>query len=252
MDFANKVVIITGASSGIGAAAALSFAKQSAKLVLVGRNETNLNQTASKCEQFKNIKPLIVKADITVDDDVKNIINQTIQQFGCIDVLVNNAGVGIHGSILEGVELYDKAMNINVRATYLMTSLAAPYLIKSKGNIVNVSSIAALKPIKDFNFLPYCVSKAALDQFTKCVALELASKGVRVNSVNPGCTRTKFIETAGFPVNDEALDRRATEFPLGKIVESDEVADLILYLASDRARSITGSIYIIDNGELLV
>ncbi|XP_050677528.1 uncharacterized oxidoreductase TM_0325-like [Leptidea sinapis] len=251
MDFCNKVVVITGASGGIGADAALTFAKHSAKLVLAARNESKLIDIASKCEKQKQIKPLIIRADVSKDDDLINIIAETIKTFGRIDVLVNNAGQGIKGNVLDGIELYDTAMNVNVRSAYLLTSLAAPYLAESKGNVVNVSSVASLRPIKDISFTAYCVSKAALDQLTKCAALDLSRKGIRVNSVNPGCTRSNFLESAGLDAK-LVYGKRSEALPLGKVVESDEVADLIVYLASDRARSITGSVYVIDNGEMLV
>lgn len=254
MDFDNKVVIITGASTGIGAETAIAFAKHSAKVVLVGRNEEALNTNASKCEEVKGIQPLIVKAELTNDEDVKRVISTTIEKFGRIDVLVNNAGVGICGSIREGIEPFDRAINTNVRPAYLLTSLATPYLVQSKGNIVNVSSIAAFKPIKDVDFLPYCMSKAALDQFTRCLALELGKDGVRVNSVNPGGTKTNFVEACGISKDEkeELFKVREQSFPLRKMAKSEEVADLILYLASDRASSITGSTFVIDNGEMLL
>lgn len=254
MDFNGKVIIITGASSGIGAATALSYAEHSARLILVGRNEEHLNNVGKQCELAKGIKPLIVKADLTIDDDIENIVSKTIKMFGQIDILVNNAGVGFRGNINDGVDLFDKAIALNTRPAYLLTSLVTPYLIKSKGNIVNVSSVAAFGPVKGVDFLPYCISKAALDMFTKCVALELGSKGVRVNSVNPGATRSPFLKASGFNKEEEfkIIESREDMFPLGKIVESSEVADMILYLSSDQARSITGSIFVIDNGELLV
>lgn len=254
MDFEKRVVVITGASSGIGAAAAFLFAKQSATLVLVARNEQLLNNVAVKCEAENGIKPLIVKAELSNDNDVKNIVTKTVETFGKIDVLVNNAGVGMRGSIRDGVEPYDTVMAVNVRSIYLLTSLATPYLVKTKGCIVNVSSVAAFKPIKDADYLPYCISKAALDQFTRCVALELARDGVRVCSVNPGGTKTPFAENAGFSKAEVEMlyKTRDENYPLGKMAESEEVADLIVYLASDRARSITGSVYVIDNGETLM
>ncbi|KAG6450178.1 uncharacterized oxidoreductase SERP2049-like [Manduca sexta] len=254
MDFCDKVVVITGASSGIGAAAALMYAKQSATLVLVGRNEAALRNVAQDCEAANKKKPLIVPADLTIDDHVNKIVAKTIETFGKIDVLVNNAGVGYRGGITDGIELYDKAMATNMRPAYLLTSLFTPHLIKTKGNVVNVSSVAALRPIKDIEFLPYCISKAALDMFTKCSALELSRKGVRVNSVNPGGTKTPFVEAAGFSKDQASQihEGRKDIYPLGKVAQSEDVADLILYLSSDRARSITGSIYVIDNGEMLV
>lgn len=254
MDFSNKVVIITGASSGIGASAAVLYAKQSAKLVLTGRNEQSLNIVAKQCEEANGIKPLIVKADITIDDEIKQIVSKTIEHFRRIDVLVNNAGVGVRASILDGIKPFDDAIASNIRSAYLLTSLATPHLIESKGNVVNVSSVAAFGPIKGVDFLPYCISKAAMDQFTKCAAVELGPRGVRVNSVNPGCTRTPFAEAAGFTKEQvtQLYNQRGECYPLRKVAESDEVADLILYLSNDRARSITGSVYVIDNGELLV
>lgn len=254
MDFNNKVVIITGASSGIGTTVAKMFAEQSAKVVLVGRNLVNLNNVATKCEAAKGIKPLIVQAELSNDEDVKKIVSETIKAFSRIDILVNNAAVGVRGSIKDGIEPYDRVMACNMRSVYLLTSIATPHLINSKGSVVNVSSVAALKPIKDVDFLPYCISKAALDQFTKCIALELGPQGVRVNSVNPGGTRTDFAENAGFSKEqvDKLYEKRDKTYPLRKMAESEDVADLILYLTSDRARSITGSIYVIDNGEMLM
>lgn len=254
MDFSNKVVIITGATAGIGADTAILFAKHSAKIVLVGRNETSLRVISKKCEEAKGIEPLSIKAELTDDDNVKGIISKTLEHFGRIDVLVNNAGVGVQGSIYDGVELLDRAMAINVRPAFLLTSLATPHLVQSKGNVVNVSSVAAFKPIRDVQFLPYCMSKAALDQFTKCVALELGPDGVRVNSVNPGGTKTSFTEAAGFSKEQtqKIFEIRENVLPLRKMAKSEEVADLILYLASDRACSITGATFVIDNGEILL
>ncbi|XP_028034856.1 uncharacterized protein LOC114246508 [Bombyx mandarina] len=253
MDFTDKVVIVTGASSGIGAATAVLYAKQSAKVVIVGRNETGLNKVAQQCEAAKGLKPLIVKADLTSDEDVKKIATRTIEIFGKIDVLVNNAGVGFRGSVRDGVELFDQAMASNLRPAYLLTGLITQHLMKTKGNIVNVSSVAAFRPIKDLDFTPYCISKAGLDMFTKCVALELARDGIRVNSVNPGGTKTPFVEAAGFTKQqaEEVFENRKTIYPLGKVCQTEEVAELILYLSSEKARSITGGIFVIDNGEIL-
>ncbi|CAH0400081.1 unnamed protein product [Chilo suppressalis] len=254
MDFCNKVVVITGASSGIGASTAKQFAREWAKVVLVGRNESALKEVATECENAKGIKPLIVKAELSNDDEVKNIVSKTIEAFGGIDVLVNNAGFGCKASIHDGIEPFDRIMATNIRAVYLLTSLFTPYLVKSKGNIVNVSSVAAFRPIKDVDFLPYCISKAALDQFTRCLAVELSKDGVRVNSVNPGATRTPFVQVAGFNKEqaEELYKIRDKVMPLGKVAESEDIADMIVYLASSRARSITGALHVIDNGEILV
>ncbi|CAG9788174.1 unnamed protein product [Diatraea saccharalis] len=254
MDFCDKVVVVTGASSGIGAATAKYFARESANVVLIGRNENALNEIAAECEKAKGIKPLIIKAELSNDDEVKNIVTKTIEVFGRIDVLVNNAGYGGKAGILDGIEPYDHIMKTNVRAVYLLTSLCTPHLVKTKGNIVNVSSVAAFRPIKDLHFLPYCISKAALDQFTRCLAVELAKYGIRVNSVNPGATRTNFVLAAGLSKEkaEELYKVRDKVMPLGKVAESEDIADMIVFLASNRARSITGAIHVIDNGENLV
>lgn len=251
MDFKNKVIIITGASVGIGETTALKLATYSAKLVLVARNEEKLKQVASKIEKCKGIKPLIVKADLEKDDDVRNIVEKTIECFGKIDVLINNAGAGVIAGLKDGVLPYDKMMVLNVRGPYLLTSLASPYLIKTKGNVVNISSVASTKAVN--NLMPYCVSKAALDMFTKCAAKELAMHGVRVNSVNPGPTASEFHNRLGLggKETETLMQERAEESPLKKVAETEEVSDLIMYLASDLARSITGSVYVIDNGYLL-
>ncbi|XP_041981128.1 uncharacterized oxidoreductase TM_0325-like [Aricia agestis] len=252
MDFLNRVVIVTGASAGIGADTAILFAQHSAKLVVVGRNVAALEEIARKCQESRGIKPLVIKTELTRDEDVKNIITETIKVFGRIDVLINNAGMAITADITDGIEHFDKVMSINIRAPYLLTGLAIPYLLKSKGNIVNVSSIGGMKPIGDVKFLAYDMSKAAMDNFTKHLALQLGPQGVRVNSVNPGITKTGFVKTAGFENPEEIFKSRESTLPLRKMCQSEEVADLILYVASDRARSITGSCIVIDNGEILL
>ncbi|XP_026314576.1 uncharacterized protein LOC113226231 [Hyposmocoma kahamanoa] len=246
MSFTGKSVIVTGASSGIGAATAILFAEQGASVVIVGRNETKLNSVTGKLP--KNAKSLILKADVT--RDAKKIIDETVKKFGKIDILVNNAGFGKQGSLTDGkfLEAYDSIMETNVRAVAELTMLALPHLTKTKGNIVNISSIAAKIVPADPTSLPYCVSKAALDHFTRGAALEFASKGIRVNSVNPGPVATDFFTNMG---RDGALEVIKERTALKRYSTSEEIAELIMYLASDKAQGITGSIMVIDNGCLL-
>lgn len=183
MDFTGKVVLITGASSGIGAATAKHFTKLGAQVVMTGRNADSLKKCGTECVGKQ--KPLLLLADVTKQEDNARVIEETIGKFGKLDVLVNNAGRGVFGSIeTTSLDQLDDMLNINLKGAYHLTMLAVPHLIKSTGNIVNVSSITGLKPFP--NSLAYCISKAALDQFTKVIALELAPKKVRVNSVNPG------------------------------------------------------------------
>ncbi|CAH0731993.1 unnamed protein product, partial [Brenthis ino] len=253
MDFNDKVVLITGASSGIGASTAIHFSKQSAKLVLVGRKENNLKRIALYCEKSNGIKPLTITADLTEDSDVEKIVNETIEHFGKLNVLINNAGIIAMGGIKNSnMEIYDKVMSTNMRAVYQLTMLCCPHLIQSKGCIVNVSSVLSSKA--STMSIPYSISKAALDHFTKCTALELAPDGVRVNSVNPGFVKTNILKDTG--LTEDQLEMHAknvmSKRPLKIAVEADEVASVIAFLASDKAKSITGTISVIDGGSLLV
>lgn len=252
MDFKDKVVLITGASSGIGASTAIHFAKLSAKLVLVSRNETNLKRIALYCEKSMQIPPLTITADVNEEIDCERIVSETIEQYEKIDVLINNAGImGTGGIKNSSMETYDKVMTTNLRAVYSLTMIATPHLIKSKGCIINVSCLAGSKP--STMSLAYNLSKAALDHFTKCVALELAPDGVRVNSVKPSFVKTNLLKNVG--LNEEQLDMYLKNVvgntPLKVAVDGDEVASFIEFLASDKARSITGCNYNIDGGSSL-
>ncbi|KPI93178.1 3-oxoacyl-[acyl-carrier-protein] reductase FabG [Papilio xuthus] len=251
MAFVGKVVFISGASSGIGAATAVEFAKEGANVVINGRNETKLKNIYQQCEEYSK-KTLIVKADISKDEEAKAAIEETIKQFGQLDVLVNNAGFSKSGSILDGnlLSSYDSVMATNVRGAVHLTQLATPHLIKSKGNIINVSSVAGSScPILP-QMISYCVSKAALDHFTRCAALELSGLGVRVNAVSPGPVETDFRQNSGLGEGNRNL--RANYTPLKRVSDSIEIADLILFsLASDKAKGITGSNYVSDNGYLI-
>ncbi|KAG5684227.1 hypothetical protein PVAND_013465 [Polypedilum vanderplanki] len=247
MEFEGKVVIITGASSGIGAQTAKDFSKLNANVVLVGRNAENLKAIAAECTAAD--KTLIVQADVNLDDDCKKIINETINKWGRIDVLVNSAGIIETGSIENtSIEQYDRVMNTNMRSIYLLTMLAVPYLVATQGNIVNVSSVNGIRSFA--GVLAYNLSKACVDQFTRCTALELAAKNVRVNSVNPGVIITNIHKRGG--MNDETyaafLERSKTTHPLGRPGTVDEVSEVITFLASSKASFITGAQVPIDGG----
>lgn len=248
MDFADKVVLITGASSGIGAACAIRFARASAKLSLVGRNVENLEKVAEHCEEASRSKPLTIIGDITSKEDVKRIVSSTIDRYGQIDVLVNNAGITLMASITDGVEPLDHVMTTNVHGTYLLTHQVVPHLLLTRGNIVNVSSVLSSTPMPCMT--PYCMSKAALDTLTKCLALELSSKGVRVNAVNPGPVKTNLFMRAGLSneFSDALYANFAASLPLKKVCDCEDVAEMIAYLASGKASSITGSCMIMDCG----
>ncbi|XP_046978904.1 3-oxoacyl-[acyl-carrier-protein] reductase FabG-like [Vanessa cardui] len=246
MSFKNKVVIVTGASSGIGASASIMFSKEGAHVVMVGRNETKLSDVAAKCSS-----PLVVRADIANDDEARGIIDQTMKKFGQIDVLVNNAGMAMkNGGILadDMMKAYDTIMNINLRAIVHLTNLAAPYLVKTKGNIVNISSIGGIMPPSADGMTNYYISKAALNHFTVCCAMELGPHGVRVNAISPGPVKTDLIANAKATFTWGDFSPKTL---LDRVSEPEEIADMILYLASDKAKSVTGSNYVNDNGMLI-
>lgn len=172
-----------GASSGIGADAARHLAKLGASVSIVGRNQKRLNEVAKQIIQAGSPKPLPIVADVT--QDAKRIIDETVNRFGRIDVLVNNAGIFRGDSVVEfNANEYDKLMGINLKSAIILTNLAVPHLEKTNGNVINVSSDAGITAYGAY--MSYCISKAGLDQFTKCAAIGLASKKIRVNSINPG------------------------------------------------------------------
>lgn len=249
-NFSGKVALITGASSGIGATTAILFAKLGATLSLTGRNEENLKKTIAACQQSNGQpKPLMTLGSLTSEDDVKRIVQNTIDTFGKLDILVNNAGILEMGSIENtSLEQYDRVFDINVRSVYHLTMLSVPHLIKTKGCIVNVSSVNGIRSFP--GVLAYNMSKSAIDQMTRCVALELAPKQVRVNSVNPGVTVTELQKRGGLSNEqyETFLQRTKETHALGRPGDPIEVAQTISFLASDEASFITGASIPVDGG----
>lgn len=244
----NKIAVITGASSGIGRAAAMKFAAEGASVVAVARSAAKLAQVAKEIQAQGSVCKTIM-ADVTKEAEIDRVVRETVQAFGGIDVLVNAAGIIANGTI-ENTKLqdWDYMFNVNARAPFYLMQCAMPYLIERKGNVVNVSSVTGIRAFP--GVLAYCSSKAALDQMTHCIALEVASKGVRINAVNPGVTVTMLHRTGG--MDDAAyaafLERSKTTHPLGRVGNAEEVADLIFFLASPHAGWITGVSMPIDGG----
>jgi len=252
--FKSKVVIITGSSTGIGASAAIKFASEGAKgIVIHGRQEEKLKKVKEECEKASkgNVKVHICVGDIKDENVRKSLINSTIDQFGQLDILVNNAAIGQApgGLAALAMETYDEIFNVNVRSVMALTQLAIPHLIKAKGNVINISSVVGIKPMG--NNLFYSCSKAALDHFTKCLALELGPQGVRVNSVNPALIpETEFIQRRGATEDEKKMrvDHAEKTYPLGRAGTVEEVVDGILYVGSDKAKFVTGVIFPVDGG----
>jgi NAD(P)-dependent dehydrogenase (short-subunit alcohol dehydrogenase family) len=243
-----KVAIVTGASSGIGRATAIKFAAEGAAVALVARRADKLAEVVGEIAAAGGTAKGFA-ADVTHETEIERVVRETAQAFGGIDVLVNAAGIISSGSI-ETTQLgdWDYMMNLNVRVPFYFIQCALPQLVERKGAVVNVSSVTGIRAFP--NVLAYCTSKAAVDQLTHCVALELAAKGVRVNAVNPGVIVTYLHRTGG--MNEEAyakfLEHSKTTHPMGRVGQPEEVAELIYFLASPKSGWITGISCPIDGG----
>ncbi len=244
----DKVALVTGASSGIGRAAALRFGAAGMRVALVARRADRLAEVASQVAARGGMGTPIV-GDMTKEEDIERAVSETVKTLGGIDVLVNAAGIIANGTV-ENTSLpaWDAMFAVNVRGPFYLMQRALPYLAERRGNIVNVSSVTGIRAFP--GVLAYAVSKAALDQLTHCTALELASKGVRVNTVNPGVVVTSLHRTGGMEETAYAnfLERSKTTHPLGRVGSAEEVAELIFFLASPQAGWITGASYPIDGG----
>lgn len=247
-EFAHKTLLITGATSGIGKATALRFAAGGASIAAVGRNEAALLELQKEIEAQSG-QFLAIRADLSLAEESAVAVSKTVAHFGGIDVLVNAAGHLSSGTIENtSQEAWDAMLEINLRAPFMLMQQALPSLIARRGNVVNVSSVTGLRAFP--GVLAYCVSKAGLDQLTRCAALELAAQGVRVNAVNPGVVVTEIHKRGGMTEEqyNAFLEHSKTTHPLGRVGEAKEIAELIFFLASDRASWITGATYSIDGG----
>lgn len=248
MSWTNKVAIVTGATSGIGHAAALELARCGASVVAVGRRERALSTLVESVARAGGTAHPVV-ADVTGADAPRRIVAAAIERFGGIDVLVNAAGVIGSGTVEQTDDgAWDTMLDVNLRAVFRLMREAVPHLRERKGAIVNVSSVTGTRAFP--GVLAYCVSKAGVDQLTRCAALELAPHGVRVNAVNPGVTVTDLHRRSGMGEAQYAafLERSKETHPLGRPGRPEEIADLIVFLASERASWITGETINIDGG----
>lgn len=248
--FEGKAVVVTGASSGIGRACALALGREGAAVVAVGRRRDRLDATVEAIVSA-GARAVAVAGDVRDDATGAAAVKTAVEQFGGLDGLVNAAGVIGSGSIQDTApDEWDRQMDANLRSAYLLTRAATPELVRRRGAIVNISSVAGLRPYA--NLAAYCVSKAGLDQLTRCAALELAPHGVRVNAVNPGVVVTE-LHTVTNAVPDYAgfLERSKTTHPIGRVGAADEVAEVVLFLLAEQAGWITGVTWSVDGGRAL-
>jgi len=246
-NLADKVVLVTGASSGIGRGCALAFAAEGALLALSGRNEGALAAVQGQCGGEG--RAIVLPGDLSVEQDARRVLAGAVAKWGRLDVLVNSAGILVSGGIEStGLDQWDLQMNINVRSVYHLCQLALPHLLETKGNIVNVSSVTGLRAFP--NVVAYNTSKAALDHLSRCVALEVANRGVRVNTVNPGVIVTECHKRSGMTEEQyqKFLEHGQSTHAMGRVGEVKEVADAVLWLSSSSASFVTGASIPVDGG----
>lgn len=252
MDLKDKVAIITGGSGGIGVATAKLFAEEGAKVVLVDLNAQALDEAAKELQLDPN-QYLLVAADVSKEENVANYVKQTMDKFGRIDVLFNNAGIeGKSAPIAEQTaENLDNVLNVNIKGVFFGMKHVLPIMIEQKtGSIINTSSIAGWIGFPGIS--PYVASKHAVIGLTKNAALEYAQTGVRINAISPAPIETRMmrsVEAGQNPEKAEEMRKAYTEaIPMKRYGEPEEVAELALFLASDRSSYITGTTILIDGG----
>lgn len=246
-----QTVVVTGATSGIGRATALRFARDGAAVLALGRKATALADVAQQVTAAKG-RCVTLEIDLTTESAPRTIVDAAISAFGGVTTLVNAAGIIANGTVEHTTDsAWDEMLDINLRVPFRLMRAFTPSLIASRGSVVNVSSVTGLRAFP--NVLAYCVSKAGVDQLTRCAALEMAPHGVRVNAVNPGVVVTNLHRRSGMNEDNygKFLERSKETHPLGRPGDAQEIADLIWFLASDRAGWITGETISIDGGRHL-
>lgn len=240
-----KVAIITGAGTGIGEAAARTFAKNGAKVVLTGRRSAPLYANAETIES-QGGQATVITADMSKADEVDHLVQETVTRFGTIDFVFNNAGIQGNGGAITDMteESFDEIIATNLKGPWLLTRAALPVMIKAGngGAIVNTSSFLSTAATKGTS--AYSASKAGLDAMIRAIALEVGNDGIRVNNINPGVIDTPMLRAHG----DEIIPPLAARAALGRIGTPQDIADVAVWLCSDEARFVTGQSILVDGG----
>jgi NAD(P)-dependent dehydrogenase (short-subunit alcohol dehydrogenase family) len=245
----NKVVLITGATSGIGKATAIAFGKAGAKVVLSGRRQAE-GQAVAATINADGGDAIFIQADVTVEAQVKDLIGATVAKYGRLDIAFNNAGVEVTGSIAEASEAdYRRTFDTNVWSVIASMKHEIPAMLAGGGgSIINTSSVAGHVGMAGAGI--YIATKHAVEGLTKTAALELATSGIRVNAVSPAAIETDMITRFTGGGSEEAMKYMASQHPMNRVGQVDEIAQPVLFLASDAASFITGTSLIIDGGWL--
>jgi NAD(P)-dependent dehydrogenase (short-subunit alcohol dehydrogenase family) len=246
--FTGKACIVTGATSGIGRAVAVELAERCANLILVGRN-VERGRDLSETLRSTGVDASFIAADVSHLESPRQIVEFALNRYGRVDVLINNAGILINGAALECTdEDWNRVMEVNVAAAFRLSRAALPPMLRQRsGAIVNVASDWALMGARGAT--AYCVSKAALAQLTRCMALDYAGDGIRVNAVCPGDTDTPMLDQA-FPGDDrdQKVCALSSSIPLGRVARVEEVARVVAFVASAEASFMTGALIPVDGG----
>ena len=249
MNLKKKTAIVTGAARGIGAACARAFAAHGAAVVLADVAEEACRVTAEEIASTAGAQTLAVKADISEPDQCERLLAACIDRFGQCDILLNNAGIIVAGSILDAsIEDFDRVLAVNLRGTFLLSRLVARQMVDKgiEGAIINMSSTNAVVAIPDQ--LPYAVSKGGIAQLTRAMALGLAPHRIRVNAIGPGSIATDMLREV--MTNEESRRTILSRTPLGRFGEPEEVANVAVFLASGYASYVTGQTVYPDGGRL--
>jgi NAD(P)-dependent dehydrogenase (short-subunit alcohol dehydrogenase family) len=247
MKFENKVVLITGATSGIGKATAKAFGVTGAKVVFSGRREPEGKATEAELRDA-GIDCLFVQSDVSNETEVEALVQTTVEKFGRLNCAFNNAGIEGFSKPLheQAIEDFDKLMAINARGLFLcMKYEIQQMLTQGSGAIVNNSSMHGLVALSGTS--PYVASKHAVMGLTKSAALDYAKQGIRINAVNPGSIATEMIDRGLNQIGITA-DNLASMVPMGRIAQAEEVAQAVVFLCSDAASYVTGQPFVVDGG----
>jgi 3-oxoacyl-[acyl-carrier protein] reductase len=250
MDLKDKVAIITGARRGMGKSHALVLAKAGARVVVSDISEEDCQEVAKEIEKNGG-EALAVKCDVTQKEEVNNLVKKTIERFGKVDILINNAGICQFKPFLELTEEeWDRTLNINLRGYFLCAQAAAKEMIKKKsGVIVNIASVAMGQVGKGMaQIVHYCASKGGIVAMTEALAVELAPYNIRVNAISPGAIETPMAEAT--KQDPKILESTLAKIPMGRMGRPEEVSNLVLFLSSDSSSYMTGSTVVIDGGWL--
>ena len=248
--FQGKADLVTGATSGIGRACARALAREGAELAIAGRRRDRLEALAAELTG-DGPAPLLLVGDVRDEATCAEWAKQTEARFGGLDGLVHAAGVLGNGAVdSTPIAEWDRVMDSNVRSIFLLTRVVAELLKRSRGAVVNLSSVTGTRPYS--NLAAYCVSKAAVDMYTRCAALDFAPHGVRVNAVNPGVVVTELhTVTHAVADYDAFLERAKSTHPLGRVGTPEDIAHAVLFLLSEDSSWITGECMAIDGGRAL-